>query len=387
MRGHLFIGAVLAVTVGTSSCQDQRAELMAPFVGTGPELARQATGRYKVDRDHMKLPASVRIRDQHFADAVLHAIDPNDFVCPPSTPFFDWFLEELDEVISQEPEIIFTLFDLAADVVPIVDAIVFETEATPQYFGYTGEYTHILTKTERDVKRFWDISSGDIQLIGLHGTMLQDIDRVARTYELAFGIPHDQAVFLATLVRDVLLQSQLLDGGNHPIFSTSAFAVETDGASIPNKIIIGDGIVEGFKVLGLDDVAPQAFYAHEFAHHIQAQKGYFDDPLHTTGDPEERTRYRELMADAFSAYYLTHKRGAALNRKRVEQFLEVFFDIGDCAFTHPNHHGTPNQRMRAAHFGFDVADQAQKQGHILTADQFHELFVAAYEMLIAPDAT
>jgi hypothetical protein len=33
------------------------------------------------------------------------------------------------------------------------------------------------------VKRFWDISSDDIQLVGMHGTMLQDIDRVARTYE------------------------------------------------------------------------------------------------------------------------------------------------------------------------------------------------------------
>jgi hypothetical protein len=106
----------------------------------------------------------------------------------------------------------------------------------------------------------------------------------------------------------------------------------------------------------------------------------------TAGDPPEQTRYRELMTDAFSAYYLIHRRGAALNRKRVEQFLEVFFDIGDCTFAHPNHHGTRNQRMRAAHFGFDVADQAQKQGHILTADQFHALFVAAYQGLIAPDA-
>jgi hypothetical protein len=136
----------------------------------------------------------------------------------------------------------------------------------------------------------------------------------------------------------------------------------------------------------LDDVAPQAFYAHEFGHHLQVQKGYFDDPLMTAGDPPEQTRYRELMTDAFSAYYLIHRRGAALNRKRVEQFLEVFFDIGDCTFAHPNHHGTRNQRMRAAHFGFDVADQAQKQGHILTADQFHALFVAAYQGLIAPDA-
>jgi hypothetical protein len=43
--------------------------------------------------------------------------------------------------------------------------------------------------------------------------------------------------------------------------------------------------------------------------------------------------------------------------------------------------------MRAATFGFNVADQAQKQGHILTADQFHRLFLAAYPSFVAPDAT
>ena len=74
----------------------------------------------------------------------------------------------------------------------------------------------------------------------------------------------------------------------------------------------------------------------------------------------------------------------ALNQKRVAQFLQVFFNIGDCAFTDPGHHGTPAQRMRAAQFGFNVADRAQKQGHILPSDEFHDLFVAAYPSFIAP---
>ena len=43
--------------------------------------------------------------------------------------------------------------------------------------------------------------------------------------------------------------------------------------------------------------------------------------------------------------------------------------------------------MRSAEFGFRIADQAQKQGHILTSEQFHDLFVAEYPRLIAPDAT
>jgi predicted metalloprotease len=143
----------------------------------------------------------------------------------------------------------------------------------------------------------------------------------------------------------------------------------------------------GYEVIGFGDVAPQAIYAHEFAHHIQFENGYFEDEVPGATTQAELTRYTELMADAYSAYYLTHKRGATMNRKRVEQFLQVFFQIGDCAFSNPGHHGTPNQRMAAAQLGFDVADQAQKQGHILTSEQFHDLFVAAYPDLVAPDAT
>jgi predicted metalloprotease len=151
---------------------------------------------------------------------------------------------------------------------------------------------------------------------------------------------------------------------------------------------MGDGVLDAFNVLGFDDVALPAIFAHEFGHHIQYERGYFAElppgSNPATVDQAELTRYTELMADAFAGYYLTHKRGATMNRKRVEQFLEVFFQLGDCAFTSGGHHGTPIQRMRAARFGFDVADQAQKQGHILTASQFHALFTARYTTFVAP---
>ena len=151
---------------------------------------------------------------------------------------------------------------------------------------------------------------------------------------------------------------------------------------------MGDGVLDAFSTLGFDDVAPQGIYAHEFAHHIQYENGYFEEfPPTGATTVAELTRYTELMADAYAAYYLTHKRGQALNKHRVAKFLEVFFDLGDCAFTNPGHHGTPNQRMRAAQFGFNVAARAQKQGHILTSEAFHDLFVAEYPRIVAPDAT
>lgn len=390
MRRNVLLGSCLALALGAAGCEDQRTEPTAPAAGVGADLARQSTAasRFGLDRNNVKLPQSARLSDQSFVETARRAINPDDYVCPPSTAVVDWYLGKVYEIINQEPAIFDLLYNqLLADLVPTYEALFFQTTATPQYFGYQGEYTQRMHKTEKDVKRFWDIFSDDIQLIGIHGTMLLDTDRVAATYEAVFGVDAATAAFFAGLIRDAVLQSQTLDGGNHPLFSFNAFAVSTNGGPIPDKILMGDGVLEGYAALGFDDVAPQAVYAHEFGHHIQYENGYFDDPYATAGDPPEQTRYTELMADAFAAYYLTHSRGAAMNRKRVEEFLEVFFEIGDCAFSDPGHHGTPNQRMAAARFGFDVADQAQKQGHILTSDQFHDLFVAAYPGLVAPDAT
>ncbi|MCE7065274.1 hypothetical protein [Dyadobacter sp. CY326] len=66
----------------------------------------------------------------------------------------------------------------------------------------------------------------------------------------------------------------------------------------------------------------------------------------------------------------------------VKQFMQVFFNIGDCSFTSDGHHGTPTQRMAAAAFGYSVANNAQKQGHILTAQQFTTLFEAQLPKIV-----
>ena len=81
--------------------------------------------------------------------------------------------------------------------------------------------------------------------------------------------------------------------------------------------------------------------AHEFAHHVQFELGVFD-----TGptDPAEATRRTELMADAMAAYFGVHKKGLALNKKRVIDALLSFYTVGDCEFADPGHHGTPLQR-------------------------------------------
>ena len=380
MRRNVLLAACLVVALGTTACQDREPQndMTSPTVGTA-ELQQSDFTR---DPSLLKLPATVRVSDLRDPS---RAVVPT--ACDDDTPVFNYFLERAFQIPLPTLTL---LINRWTDLVPTYEALIFQTVATPQYFGYNGEYTRRMAKTEKDVKQFWDIESDDIQVLAMHGTVLADPSRTVPTYTspIFLGLPPATAQTWASEVRTVMLTEPTVNGGNHPLFTFNAFAISAPELGIPDKIVMGDGILDGFKAVGFDDVALPAIFAHEFAHHIQYEQNYFDelppgaDP--TTVNQAELTRYTELMADALAAYYLTHSRGASMNRKRVEQFLQVFFQIGDCQFTSSGHHGTPIQRMRAAQFGFDVADQAQKQGHILTSDQFHDLFTAEYTTFVAP---
>ena len=389
------LGLGLGLVLLAVGCRDDRSAPTDPAPAS-PDLKQQQLSlppHITKQPGTFTAPAGLRVSDLDGVGLARRVIDPTDYVCSSSTPVVNWFLGEVNEFIQEEPAIFNFIFNVVwADLIPQWEALFLLEPDRSQEFGYDGEFTHVIRKTERDVKRFWDIQSSDILVVPMKGTMLQDAGRVARTYELEeippfFGLSPSDAAFVAGLVRSAILSSNVVDGGDHPLFSFNAFAFSDGPGPLPDKIVMGDGVLEGYKVVGFEDVAPQAVFAHEFAHHIQFENGYFEDPVPGATTQAELTRYTELMADAYAAYYLTHKRGATMNQKRVAEFLQVFFQIGDCQFDSPGHHGTPNQRMRAAEFGFSVADEAQKQGHILSSEEFHDRFVAVYPDLIAPDAT
>lgn len=340
-----------------------------------------------------------RISDGRLFDFDLdwsEAIDPNDYVCPASTPIFDIYNDAFVELIAEEFDIFFFLYvDVWADLLPQYEALIFLESDRKQEYGYDGEFTNAINRTNTDLRRFSDIPSDELQVVPMKGSMLYDTERVARAYQSPLvppfgGLPEGLSYIVAGLIQDALDASELLDGGDHPLFSFNAFAFSGSAAlGIPPKIIMGDAILNGYADLGFGDVAPQAILAHEWAHQIQFAYSWFNDAVPSLDPPPdaaEETRYSELMADTWGAYYLTHKRGGTMNRKRVVQFLEVYYQIGDCFFSDPGHHGTPNQRMKAAEFGFDLADEAQVQGHIMSSQEFHDAFVANYLVLIQPDA-
>ena len=298
--------------------------------------------------------------------------------CDPDTPLFLWLDGELAD---WDGLVIFYAIITGMLDFPTYDAYLFENSTAGQYFGTDGEYTQVLLKTFKDLKRFWNVQIDGIVMVAMHGSMLLDRDRVIRIDKILYGDDQATAEFWADLILELLDQVPQYRNGDHPIFTFNAFASSSFNfppyGVVPSKIVMGDGILDGFAAIGYDDVAPQAVLAHEYAHHLQFELGVFDDVV-----SPENTRRGELMADALSAYYLSHARGATMQWKRVKQFLQVFFNIGDCAFNNDGHHGTPTQRMAAAEWAYKLANNAQKQGHILTAQQFVALFDAALPYIV-----
>lgn len=401
VRRNAVFGSCLMLLLVVAGC-DQRVTEPAPEAAS-PALSAIA-GTDGISAAGIDRPSSLALTDGRIADGRLidlafdptEAINPDDYMCPASTPIFDIYSNAFFEFLFGETDIFFFLYvDVWADLLPQYEALIFLESDRKQEYGYDGEFTNAINRTNTDLRRFSDIPSDELHVVPMKGSMLYDTERVARAYMSPLvppfgGLPEADAYLVAGLIQQALDASELLDGGNHPLFSFNAFAFSgAAGLGIPPKIIMGDAILNGYADLGFGDVAPQAILAHEWAHHIQYAYGWFNDPvpsLDPPADAAEATRYSELMADAWAAYYLTHKRGGTMNAKRVVQFLEVFYQIGDCAFSDPSHHGTPNQRMKAAEFGFDLADQAQKQGHIMSSEEFHEVFVANYLSFIQPDA-
>ncbi len=336
------------------------------------------------------LPADAKTRIEHNA-VIMLKVHPeyremiNNLLkitatpCDANTALFHWLDDELAD---WDNTVIFYAIVTGMLDFPTYDALFFENSSSNQYFGLDGEFTHVLTKTFKDLKRFWNINTDGMVLAAMHGDMLLDRDKVIRIDKILYDDDQATAEYYADLILELLDVFPQYRNGDHPIFTFNAFALSTfefpPYGVIPNKIIMGDGILEGYAAIGYGDVAPQAILAHEFGHHIQFQLNLFEDVR-----SPEATRRTELMADAYAAYYLSHARGASMQWKRVKQFLTVFFNIGDCSFSSTGHHGTPTQRMAAAKWAYHLADNAQKQGHILTAQQFTALFEKALPGIIA----
>jgi hypothetical protein len=333
--------------------------------------------------------------DTPWREALHQAIDPDDYECDGNTDFRLWISDQIFNDIGLPT--FFALLDFGALDWPTYYSLFIDNDARDDYIGVDGEHTQELVKRHKDNQRFWDVYTDDVLLQGMHGAVIADDAKMLPTVKLYYLFERGEVKTDAEAQAIIDGAQALIEGTigyNHPFLTLNAFAFSAEGIDylgtgeiVPDKIVMGEGIIQALDDIGLVDNAPDYVHAHEFAHHVQYELGVLAD--YGTGPVDDipaETRRIELMADAFAAYYCAHARGATFQAKRIVDAYAAAYGVGDCFFDNPGHHGTPNQREAATMWGADLAASAKKQGHINSAELMLEMFDAVLPDLIAPDA-
>jgi hypothetical protein len=311
---------------------------------------------------------------------VQRALDGAAYQCGPTG--FDGYVDRLLAGLTED-ELAF-LLDSGVLEFPAMEAVVYGTanrDAVPR--GHDGRE---LSRTLRDLQKFWPMSSDDLQLVAMDGEMLRDPERISRLLVRLYGFTPDDADGYAAAVARVIRDVRVFDDGESPLFSLNAFAFSGAGdpdpsiAALPPKIVVGDGFLDALDELDVDDVGGQVVLAHEYAHQLQVQHDLFG----TATGPEANRRV-ELMADAFAGYYAVHAKGLSLNARRVTQVQQTFFELGDCSFDDAGHHGTPEQGRRASAWAAVLASTAKPRSQVLPAPELAAQFDTELATIVAAD--
>ncbi|CAL67283.1 hypothetical protein [Christiangramia forsetii] len=244
------------------------------------------------------------------------------------------------------------------------------------YYGENGEFNHLAKKRIRELTKFWSLDR-EIYLNGQHTAFLDDREILTDMIESFDRSVRNrmEAYEKADSLLAINAQSSVFP--ENPYFAFDAFTKPS------GLLVIGDGILQSLTETGIDgDIAFSTMLAHEWWHQAQFEYDEEWDFIDQLANPSERTRFSELEADFAASYFLSHKRGATYNWKRIEEYFSLSFNVGDCFVQSNDHHGTPKQRLAAAKFGYKLAASAQKKGFILSPTEVHEAFLKVYELLI-----
>ena len=245
------------------------------------------------------------------------------------------------------------------------------------YYGERGEYNQLAKKRIRELSVFWDLDR-EIYLNGQHTAFLDDRETLAAMIESFDNTVRNRTEAYQKADALIAFNKTSANFPENPTFALDAFT-KSNGL-----LVIGDGILETLAESGIEEnIAFTGIIAHEWWHQAQfeySEEWTFKNELNSIA---ERSRYSELEADFAAAYFMAHKRGATYNWKKIENYFQLSFNVGDCLVNSNQHHGTPVQRLAAAKFGYDLAYSAKKKGHILSPEVVHQEFLKYYTELIA----
>lgn len=112
--------------------------------------------------------------------------------------------------------------------------------------------------------------------------------------------------------------------------------------------------------------------AHEWGHRTQYTMGWKD---------YYKPNHMELEADAFSGYYMALAKQYAWSN--IQSYYQSIYASGDYNFNSPTHHGTPDQRLKAAYLGVTTAINAMQTNTRYNYNQLHSIFFSNIKSNIA----
>mmetsp|Transcript_2076 Transcript_2076/g.4530 ORF Transcript_2076/g.4530 Transcript_2076/m.4530 type:complete len:323 (+) Transcript_2076:239-1207(+) len=223
-----------------------------------------------------------------------------------------------------------------------------------EYFGLEGEHTREIDAIHQRAQEFWSDSGvdDDIQVLCAHGSDLADKHgKLIPTLDVMFVRSYDDDYTVFDHATDIQELIQRLPGGyNFPLLTFNAFATFKSNKHDFPSIIIGDGYFEFHQSMGLGSEGPEYALSHEHAHHLQFLLDEKDE------DSSKNARKQELMADAFSAYFLAHDSGGNMTAEELSNIHSVAYSVGDCQVSNDGHHGTPEERRCATKWGACTAN-------------------------------
>ncbi|MFE6734032.1 hypothetical protein [Microbacterium sp. NPDC057650] len=342
------------------------------------------------------------LRDAGISEGMAGAIDPGDYQCSTSE-LTTWARAQLASV---DPDAWYWYNNGLLGVSPSLFLQYWTLMKTPvdphdAEFGVNGDKTNELSRTFRALESFWGINDSEVGLVPFDAKVFASTPEAAADRQFVydgFGRVNGLIAILMQLSVESGIMRGLVDEGfpggvDNPLFTLNAFALDPDRADdstgmlaelgITRRVAMGVGLSSMWDDIGLGAVGDRAVLGHEYAHQVQYTHDLFETDL---TDEAEQTRRSELMADAFSTYFTVSKRGASLNKASALQAMQSFYTVGDCSFTNPGHHGTPNQRYASSEWAADFVKAQDDQGHIIATEDLAAEWEKVFPELIAPDA-
>jgi len=260
---------------------------------------------------------------------------------------------------------------------PADDAALTARAANPA--APTGPGAPGLVRAARAAGSFWGTGPDDVRLVAAHGDVLRDPVRLTRLLAVVYRLPPAQAQRYASEVVAAVAGIPALRHGDNPVLTLGAapLPARPSAAGPLATVVVGDGALAYLAATGVADVAPAVLVADAVARRVA------DDlpaPAAAASAGVQAERRQALLGLALGTHFATSRRGLALDAWRVLQTTGALGELGDCP-ADTGLRGTPDQRLRAATWG---ADLAARRPASASAPRLAARFDAALPAVLSP---